>query len=438
MIFDLVIVGGGPAGLSTAARAADLGQSHLMLESGSAHANTIQRYQKGKHVMAEPTLVPLRSDLGFVAGTREAVLESWQQGIDKLNVNVRYGCEVESIEGAEPQFRLTLAGGEIIEAKAVVLAIGLQGNPRKLGVSGEDDSFVQYTLDDPDEYHGETIVIVGAGDAAIENAVALARNNTVIIVNRRDEFARAKEGNLTLITRAIDDGAITCAEAFRGRVEAVEDARLFGRVAVNLHRLPGQVAADQRSRGPFADHPPLAHDGDPVAKAFGFVHVVGGEQHRGSPRAQLADARPEPQTHRRVEARRGLVENQELGAVHQRLRDGEPPLEAAREGGHRQPGVGAQLEEVDQLFDALGPLRLPDQVIAREDAQVFGGGQLRDEDVFLKRDPEPGPHCPGFFGDVHAEDQDPPFARIRGAVDHANRGGLAGAVGAQQSEAAPP
>jgi thioredoxin reductase/Fe-S-cluster-containing hydrogenase component 2/CRP-like cAMP-binding protein len=208
--FDLVIVGGGPAGLSAAARAADLGQSHLLLESSPAHANTIQRYQKGKHVMAEPMLVPLRSDLGFVAGTREAVLESWQQGVDQLKVNVRYRSEVTSISGSRPQFQLSLTDGEVIEAKSVVLAIGLQGNPRKLGVSGENDTSVQYTLDDPDEFDGETIVIVGAGDAAIENAVALARNNTVIIVNRRDEFARAKEGNLTLITRAIDDGAINC------------------------------------------------------------------------------------------------------------------------------------------------------------------------------------------------------------------------------------
>lgn len=100
--------------------------------------------------------------------------------------------------------------GKEIEAGSVVLSIGLQGNPRRLGVEGEDSGIVQYTLDDSDEYQGETIIIVGAGDAAIENAVAPARNNTVIIVNRRDEFARAKEGNLTLITRAIDGGTISC------------------------------------------------------------------------------------------------------------------------------------------------------------------------------------------------------------------------------------
>ena len=210
MNYELVIVGGGPAGLSAAAHAEELGLSYLLLESTAALANTIQRYQKGKHVMAEPAVVPLRSDLTFAAGTREAVLGSWQQGLDSRDVKVRYDAEVVSISGARPNFELSLENGEIVNSVAVILSIGLQGNPRKLGVAGEDDSFVQYTLNDPDEYQNERIVVVGAGDAAIENAVALARNNTVIIVNRGDEFVRAKEGNLNLIARAIDDGSISC------------------------------------------------------------------------------------------------------------------------------------------------------------------------------------------------------------------------------------
>jgi CRP-like cAMP-binding protein/Fe-S-cluster-containing hydrogenase component 2 len=104
----------------------------------------------------------------------------------------------------------------------VVLAIGLQGNLRKLGVPGEDLDRVQYQLDDPDEYSDETIVVVGAGDAAIENALALAEGNRVILVNRSAEFARAKQGNLELVLAAIADGRIDCRYSTAVlRVEAV-------------------------------------------------------------------------------------------------------------------------------------------------------------------------------------------------------------------------
>ena len=48
--------------------------SYILLEGFTAHAKTIQRYQKGKHVMAEPGFLDLRSDMGFAAGSREKIL----------------------------------------------------------------------------------------------------------------------------------------------------------------------------------------------------------------------------------------------------------------------------------------------------------------------------------------------------------------------------
>lgn len=237
MKYELIIVGAGPAGLSAAAHAGKLGLNYLLLEGSAAPANTIQRYQKGKHVMAEPAVVPLRSDLKFAAGTREAILNQWQNGLDELGVNVRFGAEVTTITGMRPDFEVTLGNGESLTAASIVLSIGMQGNPRKIGVSGESHQSVQYTLDDPDEYQGETIAVVGAGDAAIENAVALARNNTVIIINRRDEFARAKEGNLNLITRAIEDRSINC--FYNAGVSSIEPA-----AAINLNTETGEARVE--------------------------------------------------------------------------------------------------------------------------------------------------------------------------------------------------
>jgi CRP-like cAMP-binding protein/thioredoxin reductase len=219
--FRIAIVGSGPGGLSAACRAAEMGDSHILLEAQPHLSNTIFRYQKGKHVMAEPTVLPLRAAAGFEAGKREKLLEVWDQDVARHKVNIRHRAEVTGIEKAGELFKLKLKSGDVIEAEQVILGIGVQGNPRKIDAPGEDLPQVQYQLDDPDEYSGEVIVVVGAGDAAIENAVALTRKNTVHIVNRKGEFSRAKEGNNSLILQAIEQGTVKC--HYNSGIERVDE-----------------------------------------------------------------------------------------------------------------------------------------------------------------------------------------------------------------------
>ena len=66
--FKIAIVGSGPGGLSAAARAAERNESHVLLEAEPQLSNTIYLYQKGKYVMAEPSVLPLRSAMSFAAG----------------------------------------------------------------------------------------------------------------------------------------------------------------------------------------------------------------------------------------------------------------------------------------------------------------------------------------------------------------------------------
>jgi CRP-like cAMP-binding protein/thioredoxin reductase/ferredoxin-like protein FixX len=211
--FKVAIIGSGPAGLSAASRAAELGLSYVLLEGSDSYSKTLHQFQKGKHVMAEPSILPLRSPMKFEAGSRESILEEWLNGIDRLDINIRYNSFASSISGSIGNFNVGLSDGSEIAAEHIILAIGVQGNPRAIGVANDDHPAVLYTLADPAAYKHSTVMVIGAGDAAIENAIALADkklNNRVIIVNRRDEFARAKEGNLNAITAAILSKQIEC------------------------------------------------------------------------------------------------------------------------------------------------------------------------------------------------------------------------------------
>jgi CRP-like cAMP-binding protein/thioredoxin reductase/Pyruvate/2-oxoacid:ferredoxin oxidoreductase delta subunit len=239
----IAIVGSGPAGLSAAAHAAELGVSYALLEAEPHLSNTIFRYQKGKHVMAEPGVLPLRSPLKFEAGRREQILSNWAHGAAQLKLRAQMSSPVTAIQGSKGNFQLTLGiGGGTLRAETVVLAIGLQGNIRKLGVPGEDAPFVQYTLDDPDEYQDEAIVIVGAGDAGIENALALCGHNRVTILNRDSEFTRAKEANNAAVLKAISSGQMQCLyKAGIARAEPLE-GRPRGRLAIKTDT--GEVTLD--------------------------------------------------------------------------------------------------------------------------------------------------------------------------------------------------
>ncbi len=241
--FRIAIVGSGPAGLSAAAHAAELGLTHVLLEKTDHLSDTIYKYQKGKHVMATPSQLVLRADLDFEAGKREVILGKWDEQAKSQGVNVRYNAEVKGIEGTgeaiagsimrivtrardgstqttekqrlAPPYKITLTDGSTVIADTVIMAIGTQGNPNLMRCPGGDLPHVQYQLDDPKEYIDEHIIVIGAGDAGIENAMGLAEDpeqrNVVTIVNRTNEFPTAKDANVKGLLAARDAGRLNIA-----------------------------------------------------------------------------------------------------------------------------------------------------------------------------------------------------------------------------------
>lgn len=206
--FNIIIIGAGPSGLSAAVRAAEQNVSYLLLEAEQAPASTIRNYLRGKLVMSEPRGLPLRSPLPFTAALRETVLETWEKAITDYHVNVRYGAKVLGLRRTTKWLEVELADGGKLTADHVVLAVGVQGNLRKLEIPGGDLPQIQYQLDDPQAFQNETIVVIGGGDSGVENGLALIGRNQVIILNRYEDFSNCKESNLSQLTDARKRGAI--------------------------------------------------------------------------------------------------------------------------------------------------------------------------------------------------------------------------------------
>ena len=219
-MYDVIVIGAGPAGLSAACHAKRNGLTVLVIEKGEIGNTVFYYYQKRKHVMAEPAMIPLRSDVGFQAGSREEVLEKWTAAVAEHALDVRRPEEAKEILKAGDRFTVRTGTGEY-EGRSIILAIGVQGNPRQLKVPGENLPHVFSRLEDPFIYDNEDILMVGAGDAAIESVLALCDKNRVSVVNRNTEFYRLKDALDREINQKVAAGKVTAYHS--AAVERIEE-----------------------------------------------------------------------------------------------------------------------------------------------------------------------------------------------------------------------
>jgi thioredoxin reductase (NADPH) len=236
--FDLVIIGMGPAGLSAAVVAAQAGLRYVAVEQDKVLA-TIDAYPANKYVYFKPETMQARGGIE-VPGEglqRETLIALWTRTMLErgVRVNEQESCKaVRRAEDGDYFVVETEAGKEqrTYRARRVVLALGNRGTPMKLNVPGEglhvrlngqDEPKVQYKLADPARYRGRKIVVVGAGNSAIEAAVSLVarrdgdriafrpseETNEVALVIRSDMKNDLKFNNKVQVYDCIDAGKIT-------------------------------------------------------------------------------------------------------------------------------------------------------------------------------------------------------------------------------------
>jgi len=207
-VVDLVIVGAGPAGIAASLAAKDKKLNFVTLEQDSL-GGTVSHYPRGKIVMTAPVVLPLVGKMQFKETTKEALMEFWQAVIKKAGLKIRDREGVESVETVKTGFNVKTTSNDY-HTRAILLAIGRRGTPRKLGVPGEEQTKVVYRLIDPAQYRNQHVLVVGGGDSALEAAISISeeKGTNVSISYRSEAFSRAKEKNRIKIADAEKAGRL--------------------------------------------------------------------------------------------------------------------------------------------------------------------------------------------------------------------------------------
>jgi len=189
-MFDLLIIGAGPAGLSAAEAAAHERLDYLVIEKGTI-ANTIRQYPVGRTLfsttneleMHPGALKPLREK-----PTREELLSYYIHFVLDLDLNIHTGERVVDVSGdVEQGFYVTTDRAEYHAAR-VLFAIGAMDIPRRLNVPGEDLPKVHHLFVEPYAYVRKDALVVGGGNSAAEAALFLSEEGarTTMAIWRED------------------------------------------------------------------------------------------------------------------------------------------------------------------------------------------------------------------------------------------------------------
>ncbi|HZU84229.1 MAG TPA: NAD(P)-binding domain-containing protein [Polyangiaceae bacterium] len=239
--FDAVVVGAGPAGMSATLRLMQSGRRVLLLER-DAIGGTIMHYPRAKVVMTGALELAGVATVRRRKMSKEELVALWQTIAVETSLPVKTGVTVEGV-AQEPDgtWKLETTAGPY-RAANVLLALGRRGTPRKLGVPGEELPKVSYMLLEPGPFEGKHVLVVGGGNSAVENALALAdfgRCASVAISYRRAAFARCRAENRRRIDQAIQAGSVRA--LMPSEVARIEEHEVILDVAGREQRLPNDA-----------------------------------------------------------------------------------------------------------------------------------------------------------------------------------------------------
>ena len=180
-IFDLIILGGGPAGLNAALYAKRGGIDVAIIDTSSVGGQPVNYLE-------------IENYLGFPTIQGWELAEKFEQHIDKFNIQKFQNEEIQNVDLTSTIKTVQTLKNKYL-AKTIIIATG--ASPKKLGIRGEDEYIgkgVSYcAVCDGSFYKNKTVVVIGGGNAAVEEGIYLTKfAEKVYIMHRRDELRADK------------------------------------------------------------------------------------------------------------------------------------------------------------------------------------------------------------------------------------------------------
>jgi thioredoxin reductase (NADPH) len=211
-VYDILIIGGGPIGLTCGLETRAQGLDYVILEKGCL-VNSLYHYPVNMTFFSTSERLEI-GGIPFVSNnakpTRNEALEYYRRVAVSAKLNIQLFEEVISVQREGEVFVVTTSKNKTYTAKKLVIATGFYDIPFRLNVPGEDLPKVTHYYNDPHFYAFQKVLVIGANNSAVDAALETWRKGAEVtmVVRKEDIGARVKYWVRPDIINRIKEGAI--------------------------------------------------------------------------------------------------------------------------------------------------------------------------------------------------------------------------------------
>jgi thioredoxin reductase (NADPH) len=185
-MFDVLIIGAGPSGLSVAIEAKKRGLNYIVIEKGGI-VNAISNFPAEMTFFSTPELLEI-GNVPFTSAqmrpTRAEGLEYYTRVASHYVLHCKFFETVITVTNSDGSF-VVRTSRSVYQAKHVVIASGYYDNPNLLNIPGEELSKVSHYYNEPYQFYRQNVMIIGAKNSAAIAALELFRHGAHVTLIHR-------------------------------------------------------------------------------------------------------------------------------------------------------------------------------------------------------------------------------------------------------------